>query len=101
MTTVLIAAAGLLISNGLASAQSQTPRNYDSSGAPQTSGSQQRSGGDVWRPYNGFWRKRNDRRAEQLESSGRGLAKGLTTSTHQVSENGGAPNSTAPSGTAR
>jgi hypothetical protein len=45
MRTVLIAAAGLLISTGLAAAQSQTPRNYDSSGAPQTSGSQQRSGG--------------------------------------------------------
>ena len=43
--TALIAAAALALSAGLASAQTQTPRNYDSSGAPQTSG--QRSGGGM------------------------------------------------------
>ena len=35
----------LALSAGLASAQTQTPQNYDSSGAPQTSG--QRSGGGL------------------------------------------------------
>ena len=46
-TSALIAAAALLISGGIASAQTQTPRNYDSSGAPQSSGSSPRSGGGL------------------------------------------------------
>jgi hypothetical protein len=40
----MLAAAALLCSAGLASAQS---RNYDSSGAPKSSGSSQRSGGGL------------------------------------------------------
>ena len=32
----LFAAGALLVSTGIASAQSQTPRNYDSSGAPKS-----------------------------------------------------------------
>jgi hypothetical protein len=42
-TSTLIAAAALLISD----AQNQTPRNYDSSGAPRSSGSSPRSGGGL------------------------------------------------------
>jgi hypothetical protein len=40
----ILAAAALLVSTGVASAQS---RNYDSSGAPKSSGSSQRSGGGL------------------------------------------------------
>lgn len=40
----MLAAAALLVSTGIASAQS---RNYDSSGAPKSSGSSQRSGGGL------------------------------------------------------
>ena len=43
----LIAAVALLASTGIASAQSQTPRNYDSSGAPKTGSEQPRSGGGL------------------------------------------------------
>ena len=32
----MLGAAALLISTGIAAAQSQTPENYDSSGAPKT-----------------------------------------------------------------
>lgn len=42
--TAFIAAVALMISTGVASAQS---RNYDSSGAPKSSGSSQRSGGGL------------------------------------------------------
>ena len=42
--TAFIAAAVLMISASIASAQS---RNYDSSGAPESSGSSQRSGGGL------------------------------------------------------
>jgi hypothetical protein len=42
--SVILAAAALLISTGIASAQS---RNYDSSGAPKSSGSSPRSGGGL------------------------------------------------------
>jgi hypothetical protein len=42
--TAFIAAAALMISTGIASAQS---RNYDSSGAPKSSGSSQHSGGGL------------------------------------------------------
>jgi hypothetical protein len=40
----ILAAAALLVSTGMASAQS---RNYDSSGAPKSSGSSPRSGGGL------------------------------------------------------
>ena len=40
----ILAATALLVSTGVASAQS---RNYDSSGAPKSSGSSQRSGGGL------------------------------------------------------
>jgi hypothetical protein len=43
----LIASAALLVSTGIAAAQSQAPRNYDSSGAPKSSGSSPRSGGGL------------------------------------------------------
>jgi hypothetical protein len=46
-SSALLAAGALLVSTGIASAQTQTPRNYDSSGAPQTSGSEPRSGGGL------------------------------------------------------
>jgi hypothetical protein len=40
-----LAAAALLISTGIAAAQNQTPRSYDSSGAPKPDSEQPRSGG--------------------------------------------------------
>ena len=42
--SALLAAAALVVSTGIACAQS---RNYDSSGAPKSSGSSQRSGGGM------------------------------------------------------
>jgi hypothetical protein len=42
----VLGATALFISTGIAAAQSQTPRNYDSSGAPKT-GSESRSGGGL------------------------------------------------------
>jgi hypothetical protein len=100
--TALIAAAGLLIATGLASAQSQTPRNYDSSGAPQTLGSQQRSGGGMsGGPTTGSsGNGMTGAPSSSIPQEGGGPG-GLTTSPHQVPENPGAPNSTAPSGNAR
>src|SRR3954470_18166574 len=49
----LFAAGALLASTGIASAQSQTPRNYDSSGAPKTGSEQPRSGGGLTRGTKG------------------------------------------------
>ena len=43
----MLGAAALLISTGIAAAQSQTPKNYDSSGAPKTGSEQPRSGGGL------------------------------------------------------
>ena len=37
----------LIVSTGIASAQSQRPRNYDSSGAPKSGSEQPRSGGGL------------------------------------------------------
>jgi len=95
--TALIAAAGLAISAGIAFAQSQTPRNYDSSGAPQSSG--QRSGGGMsGGPTTGAGGTNSGMTGAPSSSNPQagGGAGGLTTSPHQVPENGGAPNSTAP-----
>jgi hypothetical protein len=43
----VLGATALLISTGIAAAQSQTPRNYDSSGAPKSGSEQPRSGGGL------------------------------------------------------
>jgi hypothetical protein len=43
----VLGATALLISSGIATAQSQTPRNYDSSGAPKSGSEQPRSGGGL------------------------------------------------------
>jgi hypothetical protein len=45
----VLGATALLISAGIAAAQSQTPRNYDSSGAPKSGSEQPR------RSYAGEW----------------------------------------------
>ena len=43
---VVLASMALLVSAGVASAQQQTPKQYDSSGAPQTEWDQDGAGGD-------------------------------------------------------
>jgi hypothetical protein len=85
--SALIAAAALLISTGIAAAQSQMPRN-DRSNAPATTG-QSRDGmpggntGVTGAP------------SSTNPQAGGGPA-GLTTTPHGVPENGGAANSQAP-----
>jgi hypothetical protein len=97
--TALIAAAALALSAGLASAQTQTPRNYDSSGAPQTSG--QRSGGGMsGGAATGVSSGMTGAPSSTNPQAGGGPS-GLTTAPHQVPENGGAPNATAPGSNAR
>ena len=45
--TAVLGATALLISTGFAAAQSQIPKNYDSSGAPKSGSEQPRSGGGL------------------------------------------------------
>jgi len=99
--TALIAAAALALSAGLASAQTQTPRNYDSSGAPQTSG--QRSGGGMsgGAATGSSGSSGMTGAPSSTNPQAGGGPGGLTTAPHQVPENGGAPNATAPGGNAR
>ena len=85
--SAILAAAALLVSSGIASAQSQTPRSNDSSGAttgqrtmPRDSG---RGTGMTGAP-------------SSSNPQAGGGAGGLSTSPHQVPENGGAPNAVAP-----
>ena len=81
------------------SAQTQTPRNYDSSGAPQTSG--QRSGGGMsGGAATGVSSGMTGAPSSTNPQAGGGPS-GLTTAPHQVPENGGAPNATAPGSNAR
>jgi hypothetical protein len=88
--SALLAAAALLVSSGIAAAQS---RNYDSSGAPKSAPSGQRSGGGLAnRQHHGRRPKYRDGRA----SSTNPQAGGAPTAPRQVPENGGAPNSTMP-----
>ncbi len=95
--SAFLAAAALLVSTGLASAQSQMPRNYDSSGAPKTGSEQPRSGGGLTGGTTGAGGQGGMTGApSSTNPQAGGGAGGLTTSPHQVPENGGAPNSTAP-----
>ena len=86
--SALIAAAALLISTGLAAAQSQMPRN-DRSGAPVTTG-QSRDG----MPGGNTGVTGAPSSTNPQAGGGPG---GLTTSPREVPENGGAANSQAPS----
>jgi hypothetical protein len=86
--SALIAAAALLISTGLAAAQSQMPRN-DKSGAPATTG-QSRDG----MPGGNTGVTGAPSSTNPQAGGGPG---GLTTSPREVPENGGAANSRAPS----
>jgi len=97
--TALIAAAALALSAGLASAQTQTPRNYDSSGAPQTSG--QRSGGGMsgGAATGSSGSSGMTGAPSSTNPQAGGGPGGLTTAPHQVPENGGAPNATVPGNT--
>jgi hypothetical protein len=102
----LLAAAALLVSTGIASAQSQTPRNYDSSGAPQSSGSEPRSGGGL---------TTGGTTGSGAATTGPSGTTGAPSSTNpqaggggagyqaprEVPEAGGAPNSTVPRGNPR
>jgi hypothetical protein len=89
--SALLAAAALVVSTGIAAAQS---RNYDSSGAPKSSGSSQRSGGGM-------------ATGNMTGAGGTTGMSGAPSSTNpqpgkaqsaprQAPENGGAPNSLAP-----
>lgn len=85
--SALIAAAALLISTGLAAAQSQMPRN-DRSNAPATTG-QSRDG----MPGGNTGVTGAPSSTNPQAGGGPG---GLTTTPHGVPENGGAANSQAP-----
>lgn len=84
--SALLAAAALLVSTGIAAAQS---RNYDSSGAPKSAPSGQRSGGGMATGNmtgaggNTTGQSSTNPQADRAPSQ-------------QVPENGGAPNSTVP-----
>jgi hypothetical protein len=95
----LLAGAALFASASVAAAQSQTPKNYDSSGAPQSGATTQpRSGGGMTGGTTGQSNGAGGMTGAPSSSNPQagGGAGGLTTSPHQVPENGGAPNSTAP-----
>jgi hypothetical protein len=84
-----LAAAALLISTGIASAQS---RNYDSSGAPKSSGSSQRSGGGL---ATGSTTGAGGNTG-MAPSTTNPQAGGAQSAPRQMPENGGAPNTVAP-----
>jgi hypothetical protein len=90
--SALLAAAALLISSGIASAQTQTPRNYDSSGAPQTSG---QGRGGMSGPASGGSTGMTGSPSSTNPQAGGG-PNGLQSTPHEVPENGGAPNSISP-----
>jgi hypothetical protein len=86
--SAMLAAAALVASSGIASAQSQTPRSNDNSGAA-TSG-QRTTPSDTGR---GTGMTGAPSSSNPQAGGGAG---GLTTSPHQVPENGGAPNTVVP-----
>jgi hypothetical protein len=86
--SAMLAATALLVSSGIASAQSQAPRANDSSGSA-TSG-QRTTPSDSGR---GTGMTGAPSSSNPQAGGGAG---GLTTSPHQVPENGGAPNVVAP-----
>jgi hypothetical protein len=88
--SALLAAAALLVSSGIAAAQS---RNYDSSGAPKSAPSGQRSGGGL---ATGSTTGAGGNTGMAGPSSTNPQAGGTPTAPRQVPENGGAPNSTMP-----
>jgi hypothetical protein len=88
----LLAAAALLISSGMAFAQTQTPRNYDSSGAPQTSG---QARGGMSGPASGGSTGMTGSPSSTNPQAGGG-PNGLQSTPHEVPENGGAPSSISP-----
>ena len=97
--SVILAAATLLVSTGIASAQS---RNYDSSGAPKSSGSSPRSGGGLATgAMTGSGETTGMTGAPSSTNPQSGRAGGLQSAPHQVPENGSAPNSTALDSNAR
>jgi hypothetical protein len=85
-------AAALLISSGMAFAQTQTPRNYDSSGAPQTSG---QARGGMSGPASGGSTGMTGSPSSTNPQAGGG-PNGLQSTPHEVPENGGAPSSISP-----
>ena len=86
--SAMLAAAALLVSSGIASAQSQMLRSNDNSGAA-TSG--QRTTPRDSGQGTGMTGAPSSRNPQAGGGAG-----GLTTSPHQVPENGGAPNAVAP-----
>jgi hypothetical protein len=90
--SALLAATALLISSGIAFAQTQTPRNYDSSGAPQTSG---QAGRGMSGPASAGSTGMTGSPSSTNPQAGGG-PNGLQSTPHEVPENGGAPSSISP-----
>jgi hypothetical protein len=86
--SAMLAAAALLISSGIASAQNQMPRSNDNPGAA-TSG--QRTA-----PRDSGQGTGMSGAPSSSNPQAGGGARGLATSPHQVPENGGAPNAVVP-----
>ena len=86
--SAMFAAAALLVSSGIASAQSQMPRSNDNSGAAT-------SGQRTMPRDSGQGTGMTGAPSSSNPQAGGG-AGGLTTSPRQVPENGGAPNAVAP-----
>ena len=89
----MLGAAALLISTGIAAAQSQTPKNYDSSGAPKTGSEQPRSGGGLTSGAGGG--------AGMTGAPGSANPQGRSGATGAPSVEKGSGNSSLPSGGAR
>ena len=90
----LFAAGALLVSTGIASAQSQTPRNYDSSGAPKSGSEQPRSGGGLTSGTTGVGSEMSGAPSSTNPQAGSGA-------TGAPSVEKGSGNSSLPSGGAR
>jgi hypothetical protein len=88
--SALLAGAALLLSSGIAAAQS---RNYDSSGAPKSAPSGQHSGGGL---ATGSTTGAGGNSGMTGPSSTNPQAGGTPSAPRQIRENGGAPSTTMP-----
>jgi len=86
--SAMLAAAALLVSSGIASAQSQMPRSNDNSGAATS--------GQRTTPRDSGQGTGMTGAPSSSNPQAGGGAGGLTTSPRQIPENGGAPNTVAP-----
>ena len=89
----ILAATALLVSTGMASAQS---RNYDSSGAPKSSGSSPRSGGGLGGQFHNRLQRSHDWRPQHSQFAA-GDAGAAQAAPPPGPDNGGTLNPRAPS----